>query len=477
MGPRVFVRIISTTVIAWEISILASRGDDAARAFRARPNQAALLCTTGWSVADLAIDREAADAISRDAFDFVSPVYDTGDGDALIVTPDLLVAFAEDVTPDRAHEILAAANAGRVVRSVWSGIAGPHQIRTPCRHADDVLAIADALGALPEVRFAEPDVIFTGRGDLVPDDPNFARLWGLNNTGQNRGTADVDIDAVEAWDATTGSSNILVVVLDTGVQQDHPDLNQIPGADFTSDGTTGKGGPVNTCDRHGTPVAGCVAGKLNNALGTVGVAPGCRVASARVFISNSPCDGTWTSQSSWTVAALAWAESIGARVTVNANGYGFQSSAIAQKYADTRARGMIHFASAGNTASNAVTYPASLPSVLAVGAIDRTAKLAPTSNHGSDLAFVAPGVSIYTTDRTGSAGYSAADYTLVSGTSFAAPYAAGVAALALSRNSSLTASNIEEILRQSCTDLGATGFDTAFGFGLVNAQRALQLTP
>ncbi len=486
MGFRVFGSAIASLVVALVLPTPVAHGGESyqlrffkeRRALHAQPNRLAILRGSDWYVADLATDRDAADAIIADAFDFESPVFSApGTDDTFIVTPDLIVAFDDDVPPNRIQDILAAANSGRIVRSGWNDIRGAYLIRPPCRHAVELLAIADALGDLPDVRFAEPDMIFTGRGALVPNDPNFTRLWGFNNTGQNRGTADVDLDAVEAWDTTTGVSNIIVVVMDTGVEPDHPDLNQIPGADFTTDGTAGKGGPVNACDRHGTAVAGCVAGKINNALGTVGVAPGCRAASARTFISNSPCDGTWTGQSSWTVAALAWAESIGARVTVNANGYGFQSSAIAQKYADTRSRGMIHFASAGNTTSNTVTYPASLPSVLAVGAIDRTGKLAATSNHGSDLAFVAPGVSIYTTDRTGADGYSASDYTLASGTSFAAPYAAGIAALVLSRNSSLTSSNVEQILQQSCTDLGTTGFDTTFGYGLLNAQRALQLTP
>lgn len=469
MGIRFASRVIAAAVLIVCAGARVVFSQDAShyyffkesRPLIARPGQIAVLQTS----------RLAAD----NPVDFVSPVFVDRDGVTITVTPDILVEFNDDVPAQRAEQILAQANDGDITERDWSEMRGAYRIRSRFKRGEDVLDAANALAEQPEVKFAEPDMIFTGHGSLIPNDPNCTRLWGINNTGQNHGISDVDMDGVEAWDITTGSSNIIVVVIDTGVQQDHPDLNQIPGRDFTAD--AGNGGPVNVCDRHGTAVAGCVAARINNGLGTVGIAPGCRVASARTFISNSLCDGTLTSQSSWTVAGLTWAESIGARVTVNSNGYGFQSSAIAQKYADTRSRGMVHFASVGNGSSTTLDYPASLPGVNAVGAIDRTGKLIRTSNHGTGLAFVAPGASIYTTDRTGAAGFGASDYVTASGTSFAAPYAAGVAALVLSRNSTLTATNVELILQQSCTDFGAAGYDTTFGWGLVNAQRALQLTP
>src|SRR5262249_7412060 len=153
----------------------------------------------------------------------------------------------------------------------------------------------------------------------------------------------------------------------------------------------------------------------------------------RAFISNNSCDNSWTTMSSWTVNALAWAQSIGARVSNNSNKYGslVQSSAIAAEYLFTRGMGMVHFAAAGNDTNNAIVYPASLPGVNAVAAVAEGGALASFSNHGTGLAFSAPGVQIYTTDRTGANGYTNGDYVFSFGTSVASPYAAGVAALVL----------------------------------------------
>jgi subtilisin family serine protease len=264
-----------------------------------------------------------------------------------------------------------------------------------------------------------------------------------------------------------------VVIIDTGVQQNHPDINQItPGIDTTTE--TGAGGPNNGCDNHGTAVAGCVSATINNAIGVAGVAPNCRSASARTFISTLDCSGGWSSSSSWTVSALAWAEQIGARVTNNSNYYGFTSSAIAQKYADTRAGGMVHFAVAGNFAQASLEYPASLNSVNAVAATNRFGDRASFSSWGAGLAFSAPGESILTTDRTGSAGYSSSNYATLNGTSFATPYAAGVAALALSVNPNLSAVEVEQLMQQTCINLGPPGYDTGTGWGHVNALNVVE---
>ncbi|MCZ6611097.1 MAG: S8 family serine peptidase [Planctomycetota bacterium] len=283
------------------------------------------------------------------------------------------------------------------------------------------------------------------------------------------------MDAPKAWDVTTGDPNIPVLIMDTGVQQNHPDINQIAGEDFTGQG--GGGGPVNECDNHGTPVAGCVSSIIDNNLGTVGVAPGSRVASARIFISNNSCNGSWSAQFSWGVDALAWAEAMGVRVTNNSNYYGGTSSALEDKYDQTRNNGMIHFASAGNNSSSNITYPANLSTVNAIAALDDDGNLAPFSNWGTGLAFSAPGLDIVTTDRTGSDGWVEGDYVCAWGTSFASPYSAGVAALVLSVESSLDAFDVEQVMQESSVDLGAPGYDTIFGWGFVNAHQAILEVP
>lgn len=434
----------------------------------------------GWALAATPAARQSGEGVMQlvselaadSRMEFVSPVLIGDSRGPVIITPHILARFGPDVPADQAEGIIAQLAPVEIVESNWAGTKGAYRLRSGARTGTKVLAAANALAEQTEVQFAEPDVICTVRHLLIPNDPGFPNCWGLHNTGQSGGIRDVDVDAPEAWDVTTGLASVIVVVMDDGVQQDHPDINQIAGADFT--GSTGSGGPVKPCDNHGTAVAGCVSARINNHLGTVGVAPGCKVASARVIVSwdYDPCVGDGWGQPSYVVNALGWAQSIGARVTNASWTFDTQTSALDQAYADTRAAGIVHFAGSGNSGTSGLGYPASLPSVNAVGAVDPFGNLAAYSTYGPGLAFCAPGDG-YTTDRTGAAGYGPGDYTLESGTSFASPYAAGIAALVLSVDPSLSAAEVEEVLRGSCMDLGPPGYDTTYGWGLLNARAAV----
>jgi subtilisin family serine protease len=341
------------------------------------------------------------------------------------------------------------------------------------RDGHDALAIAAKLAQREETEFAELDCIISGGGTVSPNDPLFGECWGLNNIGQSGGTPDIDMDVLEAWDITTGSNNIIVLVMDTGTDLAHPDMPVAFGRDFTG-AVPSSGGPQNTCDSHGTAVAGCISALVNNNTGAAGVAPGTRLATARPFVSNSACDGSWSAAFSWTADALEWGRGLGARVSNNSNYFGGTSSIVTAKYNDTYATGMVHFASAGNNNNATIVYPANIPVVNAVMAITRTGARASFSSFGVGVDFAAPGVAIRTTDRVSSLGYSVTDYALVNGTSFASPYAAGVAALLLSQNPSLTPAEVETAMRNTAMDLGSAGYDTTFGYGLVRALAALQ---
>ncbi|MFH1110007.1 MAG: S8 family serine peptidase, partial [Planctomycetota bacterium] len=419
------------------------------------------------------IESTVGQIAAGNAADFVSPVFVGLDGGPLAVTPRILVRFHDQVPAARAEAILAEVNAGVIADRNWAGMKGAFRVRSNSRNGIEVLDTANRLAELPEVRWAEPDMMFTGRGDLIPNDTFFGICWGLHNTGQSGGTPDADMDAPEAWDISIGDPSIKVLILDVGMQQTHPDINQVPGRDFTSEAPGTGGGPVNACDNHGTAVGGCVSAIINNNLGTVGVAPGTKVASARPFISNIPCNGTWSAQYSWTADALAWGESIGARVSNNSNSYGGEPSSVTNKYQETRDGGMVHFASAGNDSAPISGYPAKLPTVNSVAAMERHGNRASFSNYGPDLFISAPGQGIATTDRTGNNGYVAGDYVLVDGTSFASPYTAGVAALVLSHTSSLSPGAVEQILAETAVDLGIPGWDEDYGWGFVNAHLAL----
>jgi subtilisin family serine protease len=221
-------------------------------------------------------------------------------------------------------------------------------------------------------------------------------------------------------------------------------------------------------------VAGCITGIINNSIGTVGVAPDCKVISAKVGTAVTPCSGSWQGQTSWTVNAINWGIANGVRVTNNSNDYGTASTAMTNAYVAARNAGVVNFASSGNSGNTNIGFPARSNGVIAVGASNRSGQKASFSSYGSKLAFVAAGQSIYTTDRTGSNGYGSGDYTIIDGTSFSSPYAAGVAALILSVNPSLSAAQVESIMQTTCRDIGTAGYDTLTGWGMLNADAAVR---
>jgi len=402
---------------------------------------------------------------------FVSPVFRGLNGGRLTITPDILVRVREGFRADGEAIIRTLAPDAQVVQTSFGELAGAYKLHSKSGNGFEVLSQANLLAEDPRIAWAEPDMHFTAVHCLTPNDPGYPSLWGINNTGQFGGVPDIDMDGNLAWDISTGVSTVKIVILDSGVQQDHPDINQLTGMDFTGGDTDG--GPGNVCDNHGTTVAGCITARINNALGTVGIAPDCRIISARIGVATVPCNGTWSGSFSWTVNGLAWAEDEGARVSNNSNSYGGSSSAITDKYNSTYANGMVHFASAGNDGLPSSGYPASLPTVNSVSAIEPGGDLASFSNYGSNISVSAPGTAVYTTDRTGSDGYYGGDYGYVQGTSYSSPYAAGAAALIISVEPSLTAADVEDKLRCTARDLGDPGWDEIYGYGLVNANNAI----
>lgn len=404
---------------------------------------------------------------------YASPVFRGADGGPMTIPPRILVGFDLQAPAERCIDLIRLHCGQDSVIKLLDEDTCLYLVEVAATDGLTVLSQANALAIEESVRLAEPDMLFTGRSDLIPNDRFFVNCWGLRNIGQSGGLVDFDMDAEEAWDVTTGDPNVIVVVLDTGVEFPHLDLNQIPGIDTTSE--VGDGNPINSFDNHGTPVAGCISGTINNVVGTVGVAPTCKTASARTFISNN-ANGNWSSSASWTVNSLVWARSIGARVTNNSNGYGFTSSAIASTYNSLRNQNQIvHFASAGNDSSNDLSYPASLSTVNAISSVERSGSLSSFSNFNLNLSYAAPGTSIYTTDRTGSDGWNNGAWTFASGTSFASPYAAGVAALALSVNPNLSPDQVDAVMTIGAIDYGLLGFDSSYGHGLVNAANSVIL--
>lgn len=402
--------------------------------------------------------------------DMASLVYIGEGGLPVVPTHDLLVTFAAHTSLADQNRLLAEQGAELIERDV-AGLADMIRARLNVRSGDEVLAIARTINDLPGVEWAQPDRIYwANRFDATPpNDPLFAQQWALEQSN------DEDMDALQAWGITIGDPSVRVVVLDTGTQQDHPDIHQVTGQSFT--GTGVNGGPGNDCDNHGTCVAGCIAATINNNFGVVGIAPGTRVQAAKIFneidFLGLFCLPFLESQDSWTVAGITWASTSGARVTNSSWGGGSASPAITTAFDTTAAAGVLHIAAAGNDGTATLNYPSSLASVNAVAALASDGSRASFSTYGPGLFISAPGAAVLTTDRTGSDGYGGDAWTTIDGTSFASPYTAGVAALVISANPALTPDEVKSILAQTAVDKGTPGYDTDFGWGFVNAGAAV----
>lgn len=299
------------------------------------------------------------------------------------------------------------------------------------------------------VEYAEPNYLAQVM-DTVPSDPLFASdQWDMTK-----------IQAPAAWDITTGSDQVIVAVVDTGVDYNHPDLasRMLPGYDFYSNDSN----PMDEYG-HGTMAAGVVGACSNNATGVAGVTWTCKLLPLKT------ADATGSSPYSCITSAITYAADHGARVaTVSLGG---NASSITLQNAVTYAyqKGCLVVAAAGNQYAATVVYPAACDNAIAVGATDSSDAWYSYSNYGSTLDISAPGYA-YTTALGG--GYGA-----FGGTSAATPHVAGVAALLFSVNPSLTPDQVTAMLEQSADDINTPGWDQYTGFGRVNAFAALNTTP
>jgi hypothetical protein len=349
----------------------------------------------------------------------------------------------------------------------------------------DALALANAIQERGGVQWAMPDFYAPIHRNI---DPNYGEQFQMNSTGQvvdgYTSLIDNDINGPEAWAISTGSSSLIVAVIDDGVEA-HEDLQTSGGASRVLSGLTpatgGNGAPV-FGSAHGEACAGII-GASHNEIGVRGVAPNVQLMTINIFF------GGETTQD--LADAFTYAKNNGAAVISNSWGYysscglNFSNLTSAIDDAATTGRGglgcVIVFA-AGNSYGACVDYPAKLANVVAVGAVTNLGVRSTYSNRGVDLDVVAPsnaapgqaGAGVRTTDRMGSAGYDPGNYTPgFGGTSAACPAVAGVAALMLAVSPSSTAAVIRSTLSSTATDMGTAGFDTEFGNGRVNAAAAV----
>ena len=298
---------------------------------------------------------------------------------------------------------------------------------------------------LEGVRYVEP--LIRVYGLYTPTDPSYTNQWGLPRIG-----------APTAWDETTGSSDVVIAVLDTGVLLSHEDL--AAHLDTDNDYDFANNDSIAEDDEgHGTHVAGIVAAMANGVYG-VGVAPDCTILPVKVLDANGDGD-------TYDIAVgIEWAADRGADViNLSLGSYSF-SQVEADAVAYAQAKDVVVVGASGNDGVDSVTYPAALPGVIAVGATDSSDAASGFSNGGPRLDLAAPGETILSTSITGR-------MTMMNGTSMAAPFVSGAAALLRSKFPELTEAQVVACLEASTEDLGTSGRDYSYGRGLLDAAAAL----
>jgi subtilisin family serine protease len=339
--------------------------------------------------------------------------------------------------------------------------------------------------SLPEVEFAEPNYIVRPQVTF-PNDTSFGSLYGLHNTGQTGGTPDADIDAPEAWDHQTGSTSVVVGVIDTG-RFNHTDLagniwtnpGEIAGNGLDDDGN-GYVDDVNgwnffgnnnvlfgsdACDdSHGTHVAGTIGARGNNGTGVVGVNWQVSIMSLK-FLGGSGCSGSIADA----IEAVNYAAANGAHLTNNSWGGGGFSQGLQNAI---EAAGIPFIAAAGNNGANieppSFFYPCSYPSdeVICVASTTHTDARSSFSNFGvTRVDLGAPGSAILSTTPNNT-------YLSFNGTSMATPHVSGVAALLYAHFPGITTDEVKCRILDNVDPIPALNGITVTG-GRLNAFKAL----
>ena len=345
----------------------------------------------------------------------------------------LLVKFAPGLAAHASDEALTQVGATDLGENADIGV---RMVSVPSGGAANAL---NRLKHTAGVEFAEPDA--TAEVQDVPNDPSFSLQWGLKK-----------IDAMDAWTTDHGSAGVVVAVLDTGISLSHPDLaSKIVGTvNFSSSST------ADDVNGHGSHVAGIIAAATNNGVGVAGLGYNTDVLDVKVL------DDSGSGLYSNMINGITWAADHGADVINLSLGGTMPSSALESAVDYAWSKGAVVVAAAGNSASSAAFYPAYYSNAIAVAATDDLDELAPFSNYGDWVDVSAPGISIYSTVPGG--------YQYMSGTSMAAPYVSGLAALLFAEG--LSNDQVRARIQSTADNVGVAGI----GSGRIDAYRAVTQT-
>lgn len=381
------------------------------------------------------------------------------------------VQFIEGISKSRAKKIIKEIGSSIVVQQRTPGY---YTISVP--EGKGLFETIRELSEMEEVEFAEPsEVGFNDALAYIPNDSDFGRLWGLRNTGQTvdgvAGTKNLDIKAIDAWELSQGASDIIVAVIDTGADLDHPDLedNLLSRGNEDWDFAANDDVPEDEASgTHGTHVAGTVAA-VDNTIGVIGVCPRCQIMPLRINLTSGM---NANRADAINYVADQASENGSRRYVINCSWkMSGDHSGVHKAIQNAVKKNVVVIFAAGNDIQNIDTtpqYPAVYPEVIAVAATDQDDEKASFSNYGKKVDVSAPGVNIWSTIGGGSHGFK-------DGTSMAAPHVSGLAALIWSVNPSLTNNGVRQIIEDTCDDIDDknTSFKGELGKGRINAARAL----
>ena len=336
---------------------------------------------------------------------------------------------------------------------------------------NNILSVVEKLQSISIIK--EVEFNYKAKTFVVPNDTYYDDQWALNNTGQaisyngnTVGTPGSDIDAERAWEITTGNNDVIIAILDTGIELNHPDLQSglIGGYDFVNNDTNANDGNM-----HGTACASIAAGRTNNLIGVSGVCWDCSLMPVKVLSNDGYGDYDDI------INGVVWASDNGAQVISMSLGGGGYVSSFDNAIDYATDNGTIVISASGND-NGSISYPAAYDNSMAIGAMSPcNERKSPSScdgenywgsNYGNGLDLVAPGVRIHSATL---GGY----MSNMNGTSSACPHAAGVAGLIYSVAPGMPPEEVRLAMQINSVDIGSVGYDNQTGYGRLNAYNAV----
>jgi subtilisin family serine protease len=417
-------------------------------------------------------------------YDYSSNLYRNDKNGIVIILPRIAVMFKQG----GALQSVLDKYEGKLVKE--SGDGQKFILKCVVTQSDEVFKLVNELDRRDDIEWCEPEFL----SECRVENTLYPLQYYLRNTCQNGGTSGIDINVEPAWNITNGETYVTVAVIDVGVDRNHEDMGTRVLDGYTIGNPTGGGLPqyANDLDRkfHGMACAGIIAAS-NNTIGIRGIASNVNILPVNI-VPHAAFEQLGRTiygfGSNFEMAqAISW-DWRRADILSCSLGFGEPSNEITVTIDSARTlgrngRGCVVVCASGNNwpIIVEVAYPARLNGVIAVGAINNQGTIWNYSQRGASMDLVAPSGNIgsgdvRTTDRMGALGANIAGNYLndFGGTSAACPQVAGVAALMLSVRPDLTESQIRTTLQNTARDLGPSGFDSDYGYGLVDAYAAVQ---